>query len=75
MRGVFYPSPLAARVMEDIMRYHRQGVVKPLQPLTVMNFSQTEEAFRTMQSGKHMGKIVLVPHNDDLVPVRFSSLS
>jgi NADPH:quinone reductase-like Zn-dependent oxidoreductase len=61
--------PLSARLLKDIMQYRSQGVIKSLQPITVMNFSQTEEAYRTMQTGKHIGKIVLVPGEDDIVPV------
>lgn len=53
------------------MRYYHEGVVKIPQPINVMSFAQTEEAFRTMQSGKHMGKIVLTPRPDDIVPVRW----
>lgn len=71
MGAVFnHNIPLAARLLADVMRYHAQGVVQPLCPLTVMSFAQIEEAFRTMQAGKHIGKLVLVPHDDDLVPVR-----
>ena len=61
--------PLSARLLRDIMQYHSQGIVKPPQPVNVMNFSQTEEAYRTMQTGKHIGKMVLVPGDDDIVPV------
>ncbi|KAK0707101.1 hypothetical protein B0T26DRAFT_790998 [Lasiosphaeria miniovina] len=70
MGAVFnHNIPLAARLLADVMRYHAQGVVKPLRPLTVMSFAQIEAAFRTMQAGKHIGKLVLVPHDDDLVPM------
>jgi NADPH:quinone reductase-like Zn-dependent oxidoreductase len=71
MRGVIAPGPRCARVLEDVMRYYHEGVIKIPHPLTVMSFAQTEEAFRTMQSGKHTGKIVLAPSADDIVPVGF----
>lgn len=35
-----------------------------------MTFSHIEEAFRLMQTGKHVGKIVLGANENDLVPVR-----
>ncbi|KAK4452026.1 hypothetical protein QBC34DRAFT_483426 [Podospora aff. communis PSN243] len=69
MRGVIAPGPRCARVVEDVMKYYREGVIKIPQPLTVMSFAQTEVAFRTMQSGKHTGKIVLAPSPDDIVPM------
>ncbi|KAK3990438.1 Compactin diketide synthase mokB [Cladorrhinum sp. PSN332] len=66
--------PLSARLLKDIMQLRSEDVIKPLQPVTTMNFSQTEEAYRTMQTGKHIGKIVLVPREDDIVPVSLSPL-
>lgn len=32
-------------------------------------FSQVQEAFRQVKSGEHIGKLVLEPHDEDLVPV------
>ncbi|KAK0611193.1 hypothetical protein B0T14DRAFT_548500 [Immersiella caudata] len=69
MRGVIAPGPRCARVAEDVMRYYHEGVAKIPQPVNVMSFAQTEEAFRTMQSGKHMGKIVLTPSPNDIAPM------
>ena len=46
-----------------------QGITKPVEPMTFMPFSQIEEGFRLMQIGKHMGKIILEAHDNDLVPV------
>ena len=61
--------PLSARLMDAVIQYQKEGVVKSLQPVTAMSFSQIEEAFRTMQTGKHIGKIVLSPSDEDLVSV------
>ncbi|KAK6075544.1 Lovastatin diketide synthase LovF 5 [Seiridium cupressi] len=38
-------------------------------PVTSYPYSQVQEAFRFMQSGKHIGKLVLQPLEDDLVPI------
>lgn len=46
-----------------------QGVVKPVAPITTYPISEMEAAMRLMQSGGHMGKIVLVPHPKDEVKV------
>lgn len=60
---------LAARIFEDVIRLVHQGVAKAIQPITLFDYSQTESAFRLMQTGKHLGKIVMRPHDEDLVPV------
>lgn len=49
--------------------FHR-NIVKPITPTTFMTFSHIEEAFRLMQTGKHVGKIVLEADENDLIPVR-----
>ena len=61
--------PLAARIFEVVMRLVHQGVTKAVHPVTIFNYFQLESAFRFMQTGKHLGKIVLKPHDEDLVPV------
>lgn len=61
--------PLFGRIIADVMKCLADGIIRPVQPLKVMNFSQIEEAFRIMQTGKHIGKMVLSAQPDDLVPV------
>ncbi|UKZ52811.1 hypothetical protein TrVGV298_006598 [Trichoderma virens] len=61
--------PLLSRILEDVMKYWAMGVIKLVTPLKVMNFSQIEEAFRIMQTGKHIGKMVLAANDDDIVPI------
>lgn len=61
--------PLAAKVFQGVVELMHKGVVRAVEPLNVYNYSQMEVAFRTMQAGKHMGKIVLKPSDEDLVPV------
>lgn len=61
--------PLASRIFQDVVDLMHKGVVCAVEPLTVYDYSQMEVAFRTMQAGKHMGKIVLKPHDEDMVPV------
>ena len=70
--GIYRNSiPLAARIFSDVMSLLHQGVVRAIQPITVYSYSQMEGAFRFMQTGRHIGKIVLKPHDEDLVPVSF----
>lgn len=58
-----------ARLMGDVMRLMRQGVLRDATPLHVLPYSQLEAGFRLLQSGKHMGKIVLTAGQEDVVPV------
>lgn len=41
-------------------------------PITTYPLSQMQDLFRQMQSGTHIGKLVLEPHDDDTVPVVLS---
>jgi NADPH:quinone reductase-like Zn-dependent oxidoreductase len=61
--------PICAQVFQEVMGMLAQGIIKPVNPMTFMPFSRIEEGFRTMQIGKHIGKIVLEAHDGDLVPV------
>ena len=60
---------LSARIFEDAMRLVHQGVFKAVQPITLFDYSQMESAFRFLQTGKYLGKIVMRPRDEDLVPV------
>lgn len=60
----------ASQVFQGVMQLFRDNIAKPVTPTISMPFSQIEEAFRLMQTGKHMGKIVLEPAENDLVSVR-----
>ena len=61
--------PLASRIFADVMTLVHKGIIRAVHPISTYNYSQIETAFRFMQTGKHVGKIVLIPHDDDLVPV------
>ena len=55
---------LFGRVIADVMKCLADGIIRPVQTLKLMNFSQS------MQTGKHIGKMVLSAQPDGLVPVR-----
>ena len=44
-----------------------EGKMTPIEPITTFKMSEVEKAFRFMQSGKHIGKIVLNLDDDDQV--------
>lgn len=51
---------LMKRLLSDVFKLHREGVLKNI-PVTVFPVSEVESAFRTLQSGKNIGKIVVKP--------------
>ncbi|KAL8902621.1 MAG: hypothetical protein Q9207_004534, partial [Kuettlingeria erythrocarpa] len=57
------------RIWGEIMALFVKGSIKAPWPITVFGISETEKALRSMQSGKHMGKLVLVPQPGELVNV------
>ncbi|KAN0092149.1 BcPKS8, polyketide synthase [Hyaloscypha variabilis] len=55
------------RLLSDIFGLMDEGLVRPISPITTFPISNVESAFRTLQGGKIMGKIVIVPSRDDQV--------
>ena len=60
---------LMGELMREVMTLFKQGQICIPEPLRIYNISQLSEAFRYMQSGKNLGKIVINFQEDDLVPV------
>ena len=67
-------AELVGTLLEEILDMLRLGKITCPKPLHVYESSRVEEAFRYMQSGKNLGKIVVEFHADDIVPVRTCSL-
>jgi hypothetical protein len=55
------------RLLSDVFELMAKGLARPISPITIFPISDIEVAFRTLQSGKIMGKIVIVPRPDDQV--------
>lgn len=66
--GRFRPK-LNKRLMNDVCRLLSWGTIKPIYPITTYSISEVEAGFRALQTGKNMGKSVVVPHADDHVRV------
>ena len=49
-----------ARVWTEVLSLLERRVIRPVHPTTTFGFSEIEVALRTMQSGKHLGKLVIV---------------
>lgn len=71
--GKFKPQ-LMKHLLGDVCRLISEGLVYPVLPLSIYRISDIEKAFRTLQIGKSMGKIVVVPHEDDQVKVNTLSV-
>jgi NADPH:quinone reductase-like Zn-dependent oxidoreductase len=57
------------RLISEVARLAGQGIVRPVHPVTVYPMSQAAKAFRLLQTGKHMGKVVLSTSPDEQVKV------
>lgn len=58
-----------SRMIEAVVDLHAQGKLHACKPLNVHTFGEIEDAFRMLQQGKHMGKIVLTARPEDMVKV------
>lgn len=59
---------LARRLLNQIMEFYQQGKLRPITPMKTFEAAKVEEAFRYMQKGQHIGKIVvIVPQNQENV--------
>ena len=57
------------RVMRDVIALFQQGAVTTAEPVTVYPLMEVEKAFRLMQAGKHLGKIVVTVDPEGQIPV------
>lgn len=64
-----YRPRLTIGLIEETIRLYTEGKIKEPSPTNVLSYLQLEESFRMLQSGKGMGKTVLVPTNEAIVPV------
>lgn len=70
LKHVMVGNPLLlTKIMNGAFDYVRQGVTRPVSPITVYPISEVENAFRLMQTGKHQGKIAISWAGTGVVPV------
>lgn len=58
-RHVALKRATGGRLMELMLDLYVQGHIKPVHPMTVFDATEVEDAFRYMQQGTHVGKIVV----------------
>ncbi|KAL9122898.1 MAG: hypothetical protein Q9187_000549 [Circinaria calcarea] len=55
------------KMWAEVIELIRSGAVRPPQPITLYKMSEAEKALRTMQTGKHLGKLVLIADPEDMI--------
>ncbi|KAJ8127042.1 hypothetical protein O1611_g6594 [Lasiodiplodia mahajangana] len=58
---------ILSRLLSDVSNLMRYGKVRPISPVTLFPISDVESAFKTLHGGKAYGKIIVVPHANDIV--------
>lgn len=61
------------RALTSVARLIEQRVIDPVDPITIFPLAELEKAFRRMQAGKHIGKIVLSVKPGEVIPVSSQS--
>ena len=56
-------------MLNHILELHEMGALVPVSPITTYSMSELQKAMRLMQSGKHMGKVVITAGSSDVVQV------
>lgn len=62
------PTPRAVKLWNDVGHLIQAGNLKPVAPIMQFTMAEVEKAFRFMQAGKHMGKVVVRVDDNDMVP-------
>ena len=66
---VHHKPALLQGVFKEVMDMLRRGTIRPVSPIHEFSVSEVEKAFRSLQSGKLMGKLVIVLNSSDTVMV------
>lgn len=67
-RHVALRRATGGRLMELMLDLYAKGHLKPIHPVTVFDAAEVEDAFRYMQQGTHVGKVVVrVPESQQVV--------
>ena len=70
-----FKGKVVARALKNILSMMNEGTIRPVAPITIYPISDLEKAFRSMQAGKHLGKIVITPREGDLIKVEYNDLA
>lgn len=64
---------VASRLLKKTTQLLGEGKVQQLQPVRFFNASEVEEAFKELQSGSSLGRVIVAPKPEDVVPVSLPS--
>ena len=64
-----YPNEVS-RILREVRCLLDQAIISPISKITSYNYSRSLEGFENLRSGNMLGKAVLSPRGEDLVPVR-----
>ncbi|CAG9990573.1 unnamed protein product [Clonostachys byssicola] len=71
LSGIWRHRPaLMRRLLNDVFRLVSEGAIKPVTPLTEFGVAKVESAFRSLQSGKIGGKVVINMDDEEEVTVK-----
>lgn len=62
-------APLGHRLIKNSYELLEQGKIFPAGPIERVSYANVQKGFRLLQMGKFFGKVVLIPADNDLVPV------
>jgi len=62
-------KPVVARSMALLLDLYMKGHVKPIHPVTTFSAEGIEDAFRYLQKGLHIGKVVIKFPEEDTLPL------
>ena len=60
---------LGHKLLSECYELMENGSIKLPESVLELSYAEVEKAFRILQMGKRTGKIVLVPHKDEMVPI------
>ena len=61
-------------LLAKVVDLYRRGEVQAVTPISTYSISEVQQALRMMQSGKHMGKVVIEAKPESMVQVRSGGL-
>ena len=62
-------KPLGARLLKQSMMLVEERKIRAPEPIQELSYAEAEKGIKLVQAGKHEGKVVHVPHEDEIVPV------
>ena len=60
---------LVAEILVKVMRMLKEKAIRPVSPINTYPLSDFNKAFRLVETGKYLGKVIIQPHQDELVKV------